>query len=218
MDQTLTVVELAALMGISKVAVTRRIRRGTLHAVKDGNRWIIARSEADRVLSKIKNGPETVLETSKPASQLELHGVQDENPVSANGSRSDENGPETVLETSETAWQRDLHAAQIENQSMVSKLQVSEIQQEALRERLETVSDTLDSVRSDHDHTRRLLENALDSIGSLTEQMKAQSMLQHQLQQHRALEAPPPEEPAKPGVLARWFGGRRKRHVRIGHA
>lgn len=26
------------------------------------------------------------------------------------------------------------------------------------------------------------------------------------------------EEPEKPGMLARWLGGRRKRHVRIGHA
>ena len=217
MDQTLTVVELASLMGISKVAVTRRIRRGTLDAVKDGNRWIIPRSEADRVLSKRKNGPETVLETSRPASQHVLHGVQDENPVSANGSRDDENGPETVLETSEAAWQRDLHAAEIENQSMLSKLQVSEVQQEALRERLETVSDTLESVRSDHDHTRRLLENALDSIGSLTEQMKAQAIMLHRAQGMYELEAP--ASAPKHGRLRRWFArDKRPRHVRIGHA
>jgi hypothetical protein len=32
------------------------------------------------------------------------------------------------------------------------------------------------------------------------------------------LDVPPAEEPTRPGVLKRWFGGRRKWQVRIGHA
>ena len=85
--------------------------------------------------------------------------------------------------------------------------------------------------------TRRLLENALDSIGSLTEQMKAQAIMLHRAQGTLELEAPPSEEtplpaketplpaketppPAKQqkrtGWLRRTFG--RKKQVRIGHA
>jgi len=135
--------------------------------------------------------------------------------------QSDEQ-PETYEQSSSTRIitelraERDALSVQVER--FEEKMAAAEQHHEATRRELDVSQTANDQLRQDHDHTQRLLENALDSIGSLTEQMKAQSMLQHQLQQHRALEAPPPEEPAKPGVLARWFGGRRKRHVRIGHA
>ena len=190
MNDHTTVSDLAHALGVTKNAVINRIRRGTLDAEKVSGVWRIPHGEYERVVNGAR-----------------MNGAPAVDAVHTKGAPTvDTNGAQPRGADTEVAVLRE-------------KLSSAEELHEATRREFEASQSAHEQLREDHDHTRRLLENALDSIGSLTEQMKAQSILQHQLQQHRALEAPPPEEPAKPGVLKRWFGGRRRRQqVRIGHA
>jgi excisionase family DNA binding protein len=205
MGKTLTVAELAALLDVSHVAVIRRISRGTLDAVKVGNRWQIPQSEADRVLESQPNAGS--------------HNVMDASP----------NVNLTVIEGADPAWQQDIDALQVENQALHRKLEVSEIQQESLSKEVETVRETLGAVRQegertrgDYEHTRDQLDSALRSVGSLTEEIKGLTVALHREQERHALAAAPVEEPfkePKPGLIKRLFTrNKRPRHVRIGHA
>jgi hypothetical protein len=201
MSETLSVAEFAAAFSITDTAVLKRIKRKTLSAQKSRGRWCIPQSEVERL--KVDSP-----DVSGPVAAGHPDGPDTHRP-DMSGQPDGPDKPVRIAE--EAAYHAEVAALSTENQVLTSKL-------ESVERELEASQTANDQLRQDHDRTQRLLENALDSIGSLTEQMKAQSILQHQLQQHRALEAPPVEESAKPGVLARWFGGRRKRHVRIGHA
>jgi hypothetical protein len=190
MNDHTTVSDLAHALGVTKNAVINRIRRGTLDAEKVNGVWRIPRGEYERVV----NG-------------APMNGAPTVDTVRTKGAPTvDTNGAQAGGDDIEVAVLRE-------------KLSAAEQHHESTRRELDASQTANDQLRQDHDHTRRLLENALDSIGSLTEQMKAQSILQHQLQQHRALEAPPPDKPVKPSLLRRWFGqSKRGRQVRIGHA
>lgn len=51
---TVTTVEAAKHLGITRQAVHKRIRRGTIRAARVGRDWLIARSELQRQLRKEK--------------------------------------------------------------------------------------------------------------------------------------------------------------------
>ena len=114
--------------------------------------------------------------------------------------------PHTALSSPES------HA---EIEALQRKLESSEVGHEATRRELDTVREALHDARGDIAHLQSLSTSQSESIGALTTELQGLTAIVHT---RRILDIPPAEEPAKPGVLARWFGGRRKRHVRIGHA
>jgi excisionase family DNA binding protein len=105
-----------------------------------------------------------------------------------------------------------------EIEALQRKLESSEVGHDATRRELDTVREALQDARGDIAHLQSLSTSQSESIGALTTELQGLTAIVHH---RRMLDMPPaedPEEPAKPGVLARWFGGRRRRHVRIGHA
>jgi excisionase family DNA binding protein len=200
--QYLSATDAACILGVSDTTVRNRIASGAIKAAKHGKAWRIPCEEIERLTEaepKVRHDAEELRNGGEAEPKIR-YGAED--------FRQDTEGEPSPLESR-------AEALAIEVEVLRTKLSAAEQHHEAAHQELQTANDQL---RQDHDRTQRLLENALDSIGSLTEQMKAQSILQHQLQQHRALEAPSVEEPAKPGMLKRWFGRGRRRPVRIGHA
>lgn len=201
--QYLSATDAARILGVSDTTVRNRIASGAIKAAKHGKAWRIPCDEIERL---------TEAEPKARHDTEELRDGGEAEPKIRYGAEGFRQGAEAEPNPSESRAE----ALATEVEVLRTKLSAAEQHHEASRRELQSANDQL---RQDHDHTRRLLENALDSIGSLTEQMKAQAIMLHRAQGMQELAAPPAEEPAKPGVLKRWFGRtRRPRHVRIGHA
>lgn len=185
-----SVAELARALGISEVAVLKRIKRGTVEATKVDRKWHIPRSEVERLTNP---GP---------------------NPSKPNPDADRPNQTLTVREAREAALQQDLAALTTENEILRGKLESSEVGHDATRRELDTVREALQDARGDIAHLQSLSTSQSESISALTTELQGLTAIVHT---RRMLDVPLVED-TEPGVLRRWFGGRRKRQVRIGHA
>ena len=62
MAKTKTVAEVAGLLGVSKVAIQSRIKRGTLRGKKIDGRWRIPQSEVERLMTGVDNVADNAIE------------------------------------------------------------------------------------------------------------------------------------------------------------
>jgi hypothetical protein len=189
MNDHTTVSDLAHALGVTKNAIINRIRRGTLDAEKVNGIWRIPRGEYERVV----NGA-----PMKGAPTVDAVRTKGAPTVDTNGAQADGNDIEVAVLREKLLSAEELH--------------------EATRRELDASQSANGQLRLDLDRSQDQLGQALESVHLLSGEIQGLTAVLHREQDRRALEAPPVEEPAKPGVLARWFGGRRKRHVRIGHA
>jgi hypothetical protein len=241
MAETLTVAELSALLGVSKVAVQGRIKRGTLVAEKVSGRYQIAKSEADRLLAA-NVGDNLVDEAKSPAvtgqpGDSELRQKPTDTNVGDNvgahvgdnvGAHVGDNvgDPEEVErlrheldasrregELAEDTWRQKVDALDGANEALRRDAEFGERELEAMRENLQ-------DARGEVGHLRSLSMSQAVSINALTAEVQGLTAMVHTRQM---LDVPPDEESVgaeKPSRWSRWFSsGRRKRQqVRIGHA
>ena len=230
MAETLIVAEFAALLGVSKVAIQGRIKRGTLVAEKVKGRYQIAKSEAERVVpgfaDKVGNN---VAEDEQsrtytgnqdaPDSDGGRVGTNVSDNIGTNVAASDEverlraelESTKRAHEIAEGAWDQKLEALDAENETLRNDVESQGRGHEATRCELDAVQVNLQDARGEVEHLRALSTSQSESIGTLSTELQGLTAIIHQ---RRMLDVEPVED-AKPSRLRRWFGGR-KRHVRIG--
>lgn len=152
---TASVAELAQILGISEVAVLKRIKRGTVDATKVGRKWHIPRSEVERLQGDHPNPSEPNPDANRPNLSL------------------------TVMKARESARKQDIHALTSENDVLRGKLDASELAHDATRRELDAVRDASRREAQEVDHLRALSTDQSESIRSLTEEVKGLTAMLH---------------------------------------
>jgi excisionase family DNA binding protein len=139
-----SVAELARILGISEVAILKRIKRGTVDATKVGRKWHIPRSEVERLQTNLPNPSKPNPDAERPNLTL------------------------TVREARESAWQQDLDALTTENEGLHRKLGESEQQADHLRRE----ADTVRAERDSHQDEVKRLHVRVEHLDGMTDKLQ----------------------------------------------
>ena len=200
--QYVSATKAAELLGITDTAIRKRIKAGSIRAMKHGREWRIPMSEIEPVSEgSDENEPNSEPDRTNP------------NLVGSIGSES----PENPL-IDQYQGERDALAQELEVLRM--KLVHAEEQHEATRRECEATCRTLGRAESEVDHLRGANTQQGETIRNLTEEIKGLTITLHNEQGQRMqlsenLDNVKEElQSKKRGLFGRMF--RRKRIARIG--
>ena len=200
-DAVFSASEVARRLGISVQAVTKRIKRGTLRARKEGSRYVVLGTEVNRLLNRESRplNPEP-LSPQLGSSEPESRRVQGVTPDA-----------DTLIER----LREQVVSAEQQVEVYRGKLESSERENEAIRGERELL-------RSDVEHLRKMNTQLGDTLQNLAEEIKGLTIALHYEQgQRRELpahlddtKAETKRKATKSGFFSRMF--RRKRIARVG--
>ncbi len=195
-DDVFSASEVARRLGISVQAVTKRIKRGTINARKEGSRYAVLGEEVNRLLNPEAQPPNrTPLNPQRGFSEPGTEPVQ---------------GVDPAVDSDLERLREQLVAAEHQVEVYRGKLEYAERESDAVRgER--------GLLQSDVEHLRKTNTQLGDTVQNLTEELKGLTIaLHHEQNQRLALESHVKDEdenekPKKPGLFRRAFSRKPRR-------
>ena len=149
--------EAARLLGVSDTAIRKRIASGSIYATKDGSAWRIPQSEVERLLQEREPRAPT------PNPEPRTSGCEP---------RTEPANPNVRNPVDDLIVQ--------ERGALATEVEV-------LRSKLTSAERQANALRTDLDRTQDQLDSALESVRSLTDEVKGLTAVIHS---HRALPSP----------------------------